>query len=155
MSALAPRRRPAAVLALAVVALAVLVGCTTAGQTEEATTMPTPTADTAETGTCTDGFMLVDMDVDADDADDADADADDSPVVVSDTDCDLVSIVGSGGTVRLGTVGTLVVEGTSVGVTVDQVATVRIAGADNVVTHGGDAPTTEDAGTGNSVVPAA
>jgi len=149
MSTLAPRRRPAAVLALAVVALALLTGCTTADQTDDATPTPTPTqtaaADTAETGTCTDGFMLVDTDAE---------DAADAPVAVSSVDCELVSIVGSGGSVELGTVGTLVVEGTGVSVAVDQVTTVRLAGDDNTVTRAGEAPTTEDAGTGNAVVPA-
>ena len=79
----------------------------------------------------------------------------DSPVAVVDSDCDLVSVVGSGGTVELGTVGTLVVEGTGVTVSVDQVTTVRLAGDDDVVTHGGAAPTVEDAGERNSVAPAA
>ena len=145
MSTLAPRRRPAAVLALAVVALTLLTGCTTADQTDDATPTPTRTAEAAETGTCTDGFMLVDTDAE---------DAADAPVAVSSVDCELVSIVGSGGSVELGTVGTLVVEGTGVSVAVDQVTTVRLAGDDNTVTRAGEAPTTEDAGTGNAVVPA-
>jgi hypothetical protein len=163
MSALAPRRRPAAAtLALAVTGLALLAGCTaTTGPDDAApSSAETPRAAAAETGTCTDGFMLVDTGTGPDAALETDADADatteaDSPVAVEDADCDLVSVVGSGGTVELGTVGTLVVEGTGVAVSVDEVTTVRLAGDDDVVTHGGAAPTVEDAGERNSVAPAA
>lgn len=169
MTARAARRRPAAAtLALAVTGLAVLAGCTGTTGPDDAAPSPsdTPRAAAAETGTCTDGFMLVDTGTGQDAALETDsgpvAETEtettieaDSPVAVADSDCDLVSVVGSGGTVELGTVGTLVVEGTGVAVSVDEVTTVRLAGDDDVVTHGGAAPTVEDAGERNSVAPAA
>ena len=167
MTARAARRRPAAAtLALAVTGLAVLAGCTaTTGPDDDAPSpTDTPRAAAAETGTCTDGFMLVDTGTGPDAALETDSGPEtetettieaDSPVAVVDSDCDLVSVVGSGGTVELGTVGTLVVEGTGVAVSVDQVTTVRLAGDDDVVTHGGAAPTVEDAGERNTVAPAA
>ena len=165
MSAHAARRRPAAAtLALAVTGLAVLAGCTATTGPDDAAPSPsdTPRAAAAETGTCFDGFMLVDTGTGQDAALETDSGPEtettieaDSPVAVVDSDCDLVSVVGSGGTVELGTVGTLVVEGTGVAVSVDEVTTVRLAGDDDVVTHGGAAPTVEDAGERNSVAPAA
>lgn len=165
MTARAARRRPAAAtLALAVTGLALLAGCTATTGPDDAASSPsdTPRAAAAETGTCTDGFMLVDTGTGQDDALETDSGPEaeatieaDSPVAVADSDCDLVSVVGSGGTVELGTVGTLVVEGTGVAVSVDEVTTVRLAGDDDVVTHGGAAPTVEDAGERNTVAPAA
>jgi hypothetical protein len=167
MTARAARRRPAAeALALAVTGLALLAGCTSTAGPDDAAPSPsdTPRAAAAETGTCTDGFMLVDTGtgqdagLETDSGPEADAEATieaSSPVAVVDSDCDLVSVVGSGGTVELGTVGTLVVEGTGVTVSVDEVTTVRLAGDDDVVTHGGAAPSVEDAGERNSVAPAA
>lgn len=161
MTARAARRRPAAAaLALAVTGLAVLAGCTgTTGPDDAAPSATETPRAAAETGTCTDGFMLVDTGTGQDDALETDsgpeAEAEAEATIVADSDCDLVSVVGSGGTVELGTVGTLVVEGTGVAVSVDEVTTVRLAGDDDVVTHGGAAPTVEDAGERNTVAPAA
>jgi hypothetical protein len=123
-----------------------LAACSSAetDETPNPTTSSTATADAAPVGSCDDGFMLVDLGTTDDDAPPLDT-----------SSCDLVSIVGSTGSVVLDEVGTLVVEGTGVTVSVQDVDTVRLAGDRNTVHHAGEAPTVDDQGHDNTVTAAA
>jgi len=135
-------RLPALLLTAA--AAASLVGCTSADDRAEAP--PTPTASAAstaeaQTGACVDGEAVVVVDSDHRDADLAD-------------DCAAVSVVGSDGTVTLGDVDHLVVEGTGLRITVDAVGTVDYAGDGNTVSHSGPTPEVHENGTSENVTEA-
>jgi len=146
MVGLLRRPRTAAIALTAVTTTLSLAACSSAetDETPSPTTSSTATVDAAPVGSCDDGFMLVDLGTTDDDAPPLDT-----------SSCDLVSIVGSAGTVVLDEVGTLVVEGTGVTVSVQDVGTVRLAGDRNTVHHAGQAPAVDDVGHDNTVTAAA
>ncbi|MGY3263172.1 hypothetical protein [Frigoribacterium sp. 2355] len=146
MAGLLPRRWPAAVALAAVTTTLPLAACSSAetDETPSPTTSSTATVDAAPVGSCDDGFMLVDLGTTDDDAPPLDT-----------SSCDLVSIVGSTGTVVLDEVGTLVIEGSDVTVSVQDIDTVQLAGDRNTIHHAGDAPAVDDQGHDNTVTPAA
>jgi len=148
MVALLPRRGPTAAALVAATMILSFSACSSAENdaTPSPTTTTTSTAslEAAPVGSCDDGFMLVDLGATDDDAPSLDT-----------SSCDLVSIVGSTGTVVLDEVGTLVVEGSDVTVSVQDVGTVQLAGDRNTVHHAGEAPAIDDQGQANSVTAAA
>lgn len=140
------RRGPASAALVATTMILSLAACSSAetDATPSPTVSSTASLDAAPVGSCDDGFMLVDLGATDDDAPSLDT-----------SSCDLVSIVGSTGTVVLDEVGTLVVEGSDVTVSVQDVGTVQLAGDRNTVHHAGEAPAVDDQGQANSVSTAA
>jgi len=127
--------------------LGALVGCTSADDefdgrhdgdgTPRAEASPEPFV----TGECLDGAAALVVDAE-------------HPEVTFDEACETVSVIGTDGTVTLGAVGHLVVEGRGLTITAETVTAVDFAGDDNVLSHGGAAPTvTENGTTGNTVGP--
>ena len=121
-----------------------LTGCTSNGSPDgrgdrphEATGETTP--EPFVTGACVDGTAAVVVEAGA-------------PETVFTDACDTVSVIGTGGTVSLGTVRHLVVEGTKLAVVIDSVELVDFAGDDNTVSHAGTAPVVNENGTTGSVV---
>ncbi|TDT63034.1 DUF3060 domain-containing protein [Frigoribacterium sp. PhB116] len=143
----APRLRTAALSALlGAVLLTGVAGCTNAASTDgtpDATGSSTRLAESTTspfvTETCVDGNASVVLD-------------DETTDVVFTEACDSVNVIGSDGTVTLADVGHVVVEGTGITVTADAVGTIDFAGDGNTLSHTGDAPVVNDAGTtGNTV----
>lgn len=143
----APRLRTAALTALlGAVLVTGVAGCTSATDTDgtpDATGSSTPLAESTTspfvTETCVDGNASVVLD-------------DETTDVVFTEACDSVNVIGSDGTVTLADVGHVVVEGTGITVTADAVGTIDFAGDGNTLSHTGDAPVVNDAGTtGNTV----
>ncbi|NRD27877.1 DUF3060 domain-containing protein [Frigoribacterium sp. VKM Ac-2836] len=138
-------RRGTTPAALSAVAAIFLMSACSSTETDRT---PSPTAsdtvDAATVGTCDDGFMLIDL-----------GSTDDAAPPLDTSSCDLVSIVGTSGTVVLDEVGTLVIEGTDVTVSVRDVESVQLAGDHDTVTHAGPAPTVDDQGQDNTVTAAA
>lgn len=139
------RRNLAGVLGLCGLALvAGLTGCTSHGPADDRRGRPDET--TGETtpepfvsGVCVDGTAAVVVEAGA-------------PETVFTEPCDTVSVIGTGGTVSLGTVRHLVVEGTELTVVVGSVDLVDFAGDDNTVSHTGAEPVVNENGTTGSVV---
>ncbi|MFJ2356473.1 DUF3060 domain-containing protein [Frigoribacterium sp. NPDC087798] len=146
MVGLLRRRGPASAALVATTMILTLAACSSAetDATPSPTVSSTASLDAAPVGSCDDGFMLVDLGATDDDAPSLDT-----------SSCDLVSIVGSTGTVVLDEVGTLVVEGSDVTVSVQDVGTVQLAGDRNTVHHAGEAPAVDDQGQANTVTAAA
>jgi len=145
MDRLSPRRG-LTVLALGAGLAAALAGCThTDPETQGETPSPTPTstaAAQAPTLSCDDGFLLVD----------ADQVERGTPIEVTEP-CATVSVVGTAGTVTLGDVEQLVLEGDALNVVVDSVTRIAFAGDDDTVQYGGDSPEIDDQGDGNVALP--
>ena len=145
MVGILPRRGPTAAALVAATTILSLAACSS-----ETDAVPSPTVSSTATlqaapvGSCDDGFMLVDLGATDDDAPSLDT-----------SSCDLVSIVGSTGTVVLDEVGTLVVEGSDVTISVQDVDSVQLAGDRNTVHHAGEAPAVDDLGHDNTVSAAA
>lgn len=121
-----------------------LTGCTSDGSPDGRGARPHET--TSETtpepfvpGVCVDGTAAVIVEAGA-------------PETVFTEPCDTVSVIGAGGTVSLGTVRHLVIEGTKLTVVVDSVELVDFAGDDNTVSHTGGEPVINVNGTTGSVV---
>lgn len=139
------RRNLAGALGLGGLALvAGLTGCTSNGSPDDRGDRPHET--TGETtpepfvsGVCVDGTAAVVVEAGA-------------PETVFTEPCDTVSVIGTGGTVSLGTVRHLVVEGTKLAVVIDSVDLVDFAGDDNTVSHAGAEPVVNENGTTGSVV---
>jgi len=146
MVGLLRRRGPASAALVATTMILSLAACSSAetDATPSPTVSGTASSEAAPVGSCDDGFMLVDLGATDDDAPSLDA-----------SSCDLVSIVGSTGTVVLDEVGTLVVEGSDVTVSVQDVDTVQLAGDRNTVHHAGEAPAIDDQGQANTITVAA
>ena len=140
------RRGPASAALVATTMILSLAACSSAetDATPSPTVSSTASLDAAPVGSCDDGFMLVDLGA-----------TDDVAPSLDTSSCDLVSIVGSTGTVVLDEVGTLVVEGSDVTVSVQDVGTVQLAGDRNTVHHAGEAPAVDDQGQANTVTAAA
>lgn len=134
--------------------LVTLTGCTstataTPGPTSGASgasaapsSTSTARATPADVGTCVDGNAVV-------------VTRPKASVVRLDGSCATVSVVGTGGTVELGAVEHLVIEGAKNAVSVASVGTIDFAADTNHVTYGGAAPTIHDAGTVGNTAAAA
>ena len=146
MVGLLRRRGPASAALVATTMILTLAACSSAetDATPSPTVSSTASLDAAPVGSCDDGFMLVDLGA-----------TDDVAPSLDTSSCDLVSIVGSTGTVVLDEVSTLVVEGSDVTVSVQDVGTVQLAGDRNTVHHAGEAPAVDDQGQANTVTAAA
>lgn len=146
MIAFLPRRRTTAVALVIATMTLPLAACSSVDtdKTPSPTTSNNPTAHAAPVGSCDDGFMLIDL-----------GDTDDDAPPLDTSSCDVVSIVGTSGTVVLDEVGTLVIEGTDVTVTVQHVTTVQLAGDHDTVDYAGPAPAVDDQGHDNTVTAAA
>ena len=146
MVGLLRRRGPASAALVATTMILTLAACSSAetDATPSPTVSSTASLDAAPVGSCDDGFMLVDLGA-----------TDDVAPSLDTSSCDLVSIVGSTGTVVLDEVSTLVVEGSDVTVSVHDGGTVQLAGDRNTVHHAGEAPAVDDQGQANTVTAAA
>ncbi|GAA4678773.1 DUF3060 domain-containing protein [Frondihabitans cladoniiphilus] len=120
-----------------------LAACSSNSSDDDAKPKPSKSASSAPkavTGTCVDGFMLLD----------ASEIGTKKAATVTDP-CETVSIVGADATITLGDVTNLYFEGDSNKVTAGAVTNTFFAGNKNALTHTGAAPTVDDQGTENTV----
>lgn len=140
------KKTPILTLALGVGLVAALAGCTSTDTTADSTSAPTPTASLPTpadpvVNKCVDGVAVLTPTAK-------------KPKIELAGSCDVVSVVGTKGTITLGAVKHLVFEGSDNQVTVASVEKVDFGGNDNALTHGGAAPTVTTGTTAGNTVTA-